>query len=258
MKTKFRRILQFLFCTSIMFLVGSPTASASSGDSTIPDSRLIPLADRPGQGPSDAPLVIVEFINFECRFSARGADTITRLQARHPDQIRIVSRHRLFETDDRGRDAARVAEAADRQGAFWEMRQALFDRQIEILGGGDARALGIELAGALGLDVEQFRRDLDDPAIDERIATDLGLAQNLDVQGSPGYFLNGFPIDGAHPLVSFERVVEQANELRRELIADGIADEELYAASVIAIHARIKRGEHRRVPVPAGPTTTRP
>lgn len=244
----------YLIIAAMTLLVASPTAFASTGSRTLVDSTLIPLGDSATIGDPDAPIVIVEFISLQCPFCARGSETIEELRQRHPDEIQIVTRHFPLPFQAQSHDAARVAEAARRQGAFEPMREALLERQGELRNNG-ALELGIEIAGDLGLDLDRFRRDFNDPAIEARIEADLELGQSLGVRGTPHYFINGVSLNGAQPLASFESTVAEVLGFRTELLAAGIPEERVYAATVIGVFAQ-RQKEEVQLPTQPPPTPT--
>ena len=100
-----------------------------------------------------------------------------------------------------------ASEAAHRQGKFWEMHDRIFANQ---------RDLAIETlegyADAIGLDMDQFRKDVRDDEIAKRINEDLQQAASLGVTGTPAFFINGKFLSGAQPFASFKRVIDAAIE----------------------------------------------
>ncbi|MEI9886295.1 MAG: Na+/H+ antiporter NhaA [Rhizomicrobium sp.] len=87
---------------------------------------------------------------------------------------------------------ARAAEAAARQGKFWEMHDALFEAEPP-LKPDTVRAI----AKRLGLDMAQFERDLDDPGVQARVDEDLEEGKRNGVTGTPSFFVDGLRYDGA-------------------------------------------------------------
>jgi len=137
------------------------------------------------RGPTGAPLTLVEYGDFECPFCGRATGVVHELRERFGDELRYVFRH-LPLTDVHGYAelAAQAAEAAGRQGRFWEMHDLLFAHQDE---------LGIEdiigYAGALGLDVDELVADLDDERIAARIGEDVASAEASGARGTPTFFI---------------------------------------------------------------------
>jgi protein-disulfide isomerase len=101
--------------------------------------------------------------------------------------------------------AADGAEAAARQGKFWDMHDQLLDHQ----GALTAKDL-IRYAGQLGLDTEQFTADLRGHAGEAKITADLDSADLSGVSGTPTFFINGKRHHGAYDIATLSDVVRSA------------------------------------------------
>jgi protein-disulfide isomerase len=181
-----------------------PTARRRTGPD--PDKIYdIPIGDSPVRGAADAPITIVEFSDFQCPYCGRVHPTLEQLLREYPDQVRIVYKHLPLSFHTEALPAAKASIAAGQQGKFWEMHDALFANQ---------RALGedkyLEIAADLGLDVEQFKKDLRSERVASEVARDMNEARKLGVTGTPGFFVNGRFSSGAKPYASFKAMVEQA------------------------------------------------
>ena len=84
------------------------------------------------------------------------------------------------------REAAQAAEAAGKQGKYWEMYDLLFANQDKF-----ADALFPQLAGDLGLDATKFASDMKDSAITNKILDDIAAGTRFGVDATPTFFLNG-------------------------------------------------------------------
>lgn len=174
-------------------------------DGPDPSKRhVVPAGEgRPSLGPPDAPITVVVFSDFQCPFCARLAPTLHALPERHPD-VRVVFRQRPLQNHALARPAAAAALAAERQGKFWELHDALFASGGKLEPGDIERA-----AEAAGLDMEQWNRDREDPAVEQLIVEDEALAEQLGVRGTPGSFINGMFVGGAQPAEAFDAVIVQ-------------------------------------------------
>ena len=99
----------------------------------------------------------------------------------------------------------RILEAARKQGKFWETLELLYQKQTTWTH--HHRVLPDEVWKLLpeaGLDVERIRADINDPQIAAIIEQDLADAEALGVRKTPGFFVNGKPLEpfGAHPLAA--------------------------------------------------------
>ncbi len=195
-------------------------------------SEGIPAGDSPIMGNPDAPVTVVEFTSMQCPFCARGADTLEQLVDRFDGDVRVVFKHFPLAMQQQAEPASRLLEAARRQDddIFWDMKSALFDRLDDY--GSDMEGLGAEIGEDLGLDPDQLIEDFNDPALAEIVEADQALGSQLGVRGTPHFFVNGEVVNGAQPLPQFAEVVERQLELLEELEADGVDEDELYAAAV--------------------------
>lgn len=181
---------------------------------------------RPSLGPDDALVTIVTFSDFQCPYCARLGPVVHELPGRHED-VRIVFRQLPLPNHDRARPAAIAALAADRQGKFWPMHDALFAAQGEL---SDDDLL--ERAEQLDLDLDRFSADLQDPALAQIVDEDEALARELKVSGTPASFVNGRFVSGAQPAESFDALIEQERELARALVEGGTPRSELIDALI--------------------------
>src|SRR5580704_14410339 len=152
--------------------------------------RAIPIDGSPTRGPEDAPVVIVEFADFECPHCRMAVSLIDSVFAAHPDKVRLVYKSYTLAFHQRGEPAARAAFAAGLQGRFWEMEHLLFERQ-EHLEPSDLERYAV----LLRLDVPKWRADMDSPAIKERIEHDHALGEDFQLKGTPAIYINGRELD---------------------------------------------------------------
>jgi predicted DsbA family dithiol-disulfide isomerase len=152
--------------------------------------RTIPLEGSPSRGPEAAPVVVVEFADFECPYCQKIAPELDSLWSARKDAVRFVYKFLPLTMHPHGEIAARAAVAAQLQGKFWEMHHQLFangqrleERDIE------------GYAEAIGLDIERFRADMGGDLAKTRIAQDRNLADALGVKGTPALFIDGREYD---------------------------------------------------------------
>ncbi|HLS45236.1 MAG TPA: Na+/H+ antiporter NhaA [Ornithinicoccus sp.] len=145
-------------------------------------------------GPADAPLTVVEYLDYECPFCARATGVIHELRERFGDDLRYVVRHLpLPDVHPHAEQAAVAAEAAAEQGRFWPMHDLLFTRQDEL----EMEDL-IGYAAELGLDVEQFVRDLQREDLADRVREDVASAEASGARGTPTFFVGRERHAGPH------------------------------------------------------------
>jgi protein-disulfide isomerase len=123
--------------------------------------------------------------------------------------VRFVFKHLPLSMHSKARGAHLAAEAAHRQGKFWEMHDKIFENQRAM---SDANYL--VWAQELGLDMTQFKADLKSASVRKRVDEDAAEAASLGVTGTPGFFINGKFLSGAKPFASFKTVIDA--ELQKE------------------------------------------
>ena len=157
------------------------------------------------RGPSEAPVTLVEYGDFECPFCGQAEPVVRELLRGHGD-IRYVWRHLpLNDVHPHAELAADASEAAAEQGAFWELHDLLLDHQD---------ALGVEdligYAGDLGLDTDRFAGDLERRIGAARVSEDVDGADLSNVSGTPTFFVNGRRHYGAYDIETLTQAVKVA------------------------------------------------
>ncbi len=146
-------------------------------------------------GPEHAPVVIVEYGDFECPSCKNAAPAVKMLLENYDQKVRFVFRHfPLEDPHPHALAAAEAAECAGEQGKFWEMHDLLFANQTHLM---PKHLHGY--ADRLGLDMAQFTAEMDDHVYLQRIREHVDGGKRSHVRGTPGFFVNGTIRD-----VSFE------------------------------------------------------
>jgi Na+/H+ antiporter NhaA len=158
------------------------------------------------RGPrEDALVTLVEYGDFECPYCGQAEPHVRELLRGHAE-LRFVFRHLpLTDVHPHAQMAAEAAEAADRQGKFWEMHDTLMDHQRELT----VRDL-LRYAAELGLNTEKFSADLRKHTGAARIAEDVDSADLATVSGTPTFFINGNRYYGAYDLNALQEAVRTA------------------------------------------------
>jgi Na+/H+ antiporter NhaA len=157
------------------------------------------------RGPMSAPVTVVEYGDFECPYCGRAEPAVRELLADFGD-VRYVWRHLpLIDVHQHAQLAAEASEAAAAQASFWEMHDLLLDHQ-DALKPGDL----MRYAGQIGLDAEQFARDLRKHNGRGRVAEDVDSADLSSVSGTPTFFINGQRHYGAYDITALSAAVKAA------------------------------------------------
>jgi protein-disulfide isomerase len=159
-------------------------------------------------GPMDAFVTLVEYGDFECPACGQAYGIVKEMQRQLGERLLIVFRHfPLSDAHPHARLAAHAAEASAHQGRFWEMHDLLFENQ---------RALEpvdlLSYAEMIGLDVNQFERDLASPQVAEHVRADFLSGVRSGVNGTPTFYINGHRYDGSWSPRSLLHALEAAFE----------------------------------------------
>jgi NhaA family Na+:H+ antiporter len=157
-------------------------------------------------------IVLVGYFDFLCPYCRRLRQVLRRLRQTLGDRLVYVFRHFPNERAHPGAElVARAAEAAGRQGRFFEMHDLVFDRELPI-GPSDL----VELARQIGLDGDRFARDLEDDQVRARIEQDLEDGRQNGVIGTPTLFVDRVRYDGAWDYHSLLEALERPIAARVE------------------------------------------
>jgi protein-disulfide isomerase len=174
-----------------------------------PVARVTVLTEgAPIRGSAEAPVTLVEFSDFHCPFCNRAQGTLKQVLERYPGKVKLV--YRDFPLDalhPQARQAAEAARCANDQGKFWDYHDALYSNS--------PRGTPDDLrryAEQVGLDVAKFQQCVASGVHKAGVQKDVEEGSRLGVTGTPAFFVNGRPLEGAQPVEAFIRVIEE--ELR--------------------------------------------
>jgi protein-disulfide isomerase len=142
------------------------------------------------RGNSNAPVTLEEFGDFECPSCKNLATFLDQMVKEYHPRVRLIFRNFPLSMHQHARDAALAAEAAGLQGHYWEMHDMLYREQPVWSSSNDVRTLFISYAETLGLDLRQFKRDMESDKVRERIEFDQARAKSLGVQTAPSLFVD--------------------------------------------------------------------
>lgn len=156
------------------------------------------IGDSPVFGNPKAKIVLIEFSDFQCPFCAQAQTPLKEFMAKYKEEVKLVYKHLpIPNIHPQAIPASKSAIAAGKQGKFWEYHDALFAQQEQL-----SEELYLKIAQDLDLDIEKFKRDR---AIAlTTIQRDLTLAQQLGINGTPFFIMNGEVFAGAVNLADLE------------------------------------------------------
>ncbi|MBI5401695.1 thioredoxin domain-containing protein [Candidatus Wolfebacteria bacterium] len=161
-------------------------------------------------GNKNAKVVLIEYSDFQCPACAYYYSMVKNLERDFPDDLAVVYRHFPLEQIHKyAKLAAQAAEAAGKQGKFWEMHNVLFEKQSEWSVSDNAIQNFVFYAQALGLDINKFQTDLDSKDVEEKIQKDTINAYGQKLPGTPSFFLNGKQIQNPGTYEEFNNLIQK-------------------------------------------------
>jgi protein-disulfide isomerase len=196
----------------------APSEASRPQRSSVPLPREpVSIADSPTRGRADAPVVVIEFSDFECPFCSRFVkDTLPELQTTYIDagKVQFAFRHLpLTKIHEHALAAATTADCAGAQGKFWQVHDALFARA--------GRLTQPDLEAAVsesGVDRARLASCVADSKA-ERVNRDIAEAKNLQLSGTPVFLLGTRQGDGRVAIKSVISGARPPADFARELDA---------------------------------------
>ncbi|MFA6485931.1 MAG: thioredoxin domain-containing protein [Candidatus Magasanikbacteria bacterium] len=158
----------------------------------------------PYLGKNGAPVTIVQFMDFKCPYSKQAVAIMYQLVNKYPDKVKIIFRHFPLESLYLGTSKlSEVSYCAFRQGAFWQMFNAIYDKQSEwseMITDAEITAL----ADTAGVDKNLLNECLKDPATGVAVRADFAAGVREGVKATPTFFVNGVRAAGVIPFSIWE------------------------------------------------------
>ncbi|MDC0673790.1 thioredoxin domain-containing protein [Nannocystis radixulma] len=167
-----------------------------------PPALELAAAHSPWIGSSDAKVQVVEFSDFECPYCSRAADTLKQLKDKYADKpVQFVFRHFPLSFHPNARPAAEYAQCAHEQEKFWPLHDAIFAAQREL-----STDKLKELAGQVGLDTAKLDECL--ARVGQIIETDMKVAGEAGVGGTPSFYINGQTFEGNPTVAGLSEAID--------------------------------------------------
>ena len=194
-----------------------------------PDTTVwnVPVGASPTLGNASAPVTIVVFSDFQCPFCARAEPTLAEVRRQYGSKVRLVWKNEPLPFHPRALPAAMWAiEARAQKGdaAFWTAHDDLF-KLSPALADADLEAMGMRL----GLDLTRARAAVAASKHKAIIEADGDLAEDVEANGTPHFFINGRRLAGAQPFEKFKALIDEVLPKAEAMIAAGTKPESVYA-----------------------------
>ncbi len=178
----------------------------------------------PVRGGKVPKVTIIEFSDFQCQYCSRVQATLDRILKVYGNDVQLAFKHLPLPFHEHAAGAALAAEAAGRQGKFWEMHDELFANQNAL----DRTALE-GYAKTLHLDLKKFWNAFDDTTLGARLDENAKEASRFGLTGTPSFFINGRLVRGALSFEAFLGVLDKEIANADTKLSSGVARKDLYA-----------------------------
>lgn len=210
-----RAIFWILALILVVGAVAGVVAWSKYGGKENLSGRIVPglevTADDHIKGLPNSSIVLIEYSDLQCPACRAYDPIVDEIVTEYQDRITFVYRHFPLPQHFNARITAAAAEAAGRQGKFWEMKDLLFDEQDawSRIAASKIDPTLVKYAERLGLNTTQFLADLRSAEIQDEIAKDQLSGQRAGVAATPTFFLNGKEIS-PRTKMDFRSMIDEA------------------------------------------------
>jgi protein-disulfide isomerase len=150
-------------------------------------------------GKKDSKVILIEYGDYQCPGCGAMYQPIKELTIKYKDKIAFIFREfPLTSLHPNALAAATAAEAAGRQGKYYEMHDLLYENQDawKDISLDKRQDTFVSYAKMLGLDENKFKTDLSSKDISDKIARDRSAGTKIGVDSTPTFVINGKKLDG--------------------------------------------------------------
>lgn len=201
------------FVILLIALVSIAGFSLYEGDkpTTPPNEQTTSMPDDWIKGNKDAQVTLVEYLDFECEACGAYYPVVKRLSEEFGTQVKFVNKYFPLPGHKNSMTSALAVEAAGRQGKYWEMHNILFENQRDW---GEKQAPDPKIfenyARSIGLDMEQYKKDIALQELKDRIERDRKEGLKLGLTGTPTFYLNGKKLENPRGYEEFKALIQSA------------------------------------------------
>ena len=161
------------------------------------------------KGDKEALATLIEYSDFQCPACGSYYPIVKKVSEDLSAKVKFAYRHFPLPQHKNAKLAATVAEAAGKQGKFWEMHDLIFQNQSDWSEEKNAAILFAKYAQELGLDLTRFQTDIASDDIKAKIENDYKSGVKAGVNSTPSFFLNGKKMDNPRNYDEFKNAIEQ-------------------------------------------------
>lgn len=201
-----------IILSTVVIIGGAVFAFSRPTNAPQVNQELLVRADSPKIGSPSASVTLVDFGDFQCPACGAYYPVVKKLTQTYKDSLTLVFRHFPLPSHANAMPAARAAEAAGKQGKFWEMHDKLYETQSVWSAEKNAQEIFSGYAKELDLNVDQFTKDITSSDVQKRIDNDVVDANTIGVNATPTFFVNGEKIINPKSFEDFEAIIKAAIE----------------------------------------------
>jgi protein-disulfide isomerase len=163
------------------------------------------------EGNASSSVVIIEYGDFQCPACRSYYPIVKQMAQEFSSQAAFVFRHYpLTSIHLNAEFGARAAEAAARQGKFWEMHNLLYEKQDEWSTKADFMPLFDSYAELVGIDKAKFDADFNSKEVKDFVRAERNYGNSIGIQGTPTFYINGKKIENPTSAEAFRLLINQA------------------------------------------------
>lgn len=204
----------FIILIALIILVVGGFAILKNNSGSSSGSGVQPTNHIKGEGSSG--VVLIEYGDFQCSACYQYEPIVKQIFEKYQQQIKFQFRHfPIVSAHPNAFSASRAAEAAAKQGKFWEMHDLLYETQdpqgkTGWVASSNPLSIFEGFAQQLGMNVEQFKTDFASEEVNDLINADISVGKEVPVNGTPTFVLDGKKIENPTSLEEFSKLIDEA------------------------------------------------
>jgi protein-disulfide isomerase len=212
-----KNLFTILAIFGVIALVGYGLLKISDPETSFSKPLSLPVEEIDNvKGAENPTVIMVEYGDYNCPGCASFAPIVEQAVTQFPDDLRLAYRHMPLPQYASSPIAAAVAEAAGKQGKFWEMHNGLYAMQEEWKHLENPVAQFEQYAEEMNLDMEKFKADFASEEIANKVERDAQSALDSDVNSTPTFFINGKKVERlpSSPQQFFDLIQAEIDEVK--------------------------------------------